>query len=96
MVIRVGHLFRLCELNLSLVSHGGMVGCSISPPKTNSNVMLSTPDTASKIGNIMFTGALQHRREPSGDATLANLVAAAGHVPRSTVPAEGEREILLS
>jgi len=93
-VVRVGHLSRLPVSTVSLVSQGEMVCCSISPPKANSDFMLSTPDTASKIGSLMvFTGTSQYRRAPLGDDPLADFIAAAGHVPRPSVSAEGEREV---
>lgn len=80
-VIRVGQLSRLRGDSLSSVSHRENVCCSICLPKTNRDFLLSTLDTASKIRSVMvFAKALQYRREPHGNASLANFAVAAGHV----------------
>jgi hypothetical protein len=58
--------------------------------------MLSTPDAASRIDNFMvFTGAWQYRCGGFGDDPRANFVADNGRGPKTSIPAEEEREVSM-
>jgi hypothetical protein len=80
-VIRVGQLSRLLEDSLSPVFRREIVYYLICPPKTNSDFLLSTLDTALENRSVMvFAKVWQYRREPHGNAPVANFAVAAGHV----------------
>jgi hypothetical protein len=93
-----GHLSRLLGVLplLALMSRGAMVCCSIFPPRTSSDFGVSTLDTASKVCSLsVSTGALEDRRDALDDDPFANFVAAAGHVPRISVPGKEERGVSM-